>query len=174
MPLAASPSHLCVCVCVCVCVCFQLSQMKSIMASSLTSSSLHNDSAKLYGRVSSNFKLKISLWVLELLLLWSISMHFYTTCPSIHHMHTHYYFRSHSLIEWSWSQNSMLKSYTDDYSLFLRGIADNKSQPVFPPLLGWTSTHIGTMVKPSKSIWIPAKYYKYPMDLLNQGLWVQI
>jgi len=132
MPLAASPSHLCVCVCVCVSLSFQLSQMKSIMASSLTSSSLHNDSA-LYGRVSSNFKLKISLWVLELLLLWSISMHFYTTCPSIHHMHTHYYFRSHSLIEWSWSQNFMLKSYTDDYSLFLRGRANNKSQPVFSP-----------------------------------------
>jgi hypothetical protein len=39
-------------------------------------------------------------------------------------------------------------------------------------VLGWTSTHVGTMLKTPKSIEIASKYYKYGMPRLNQGLWV--
>jgi len=40
--------------------------------------------------------------------------------------------------------------------------------------IGWTNTHLGTLVKIWKSTEIICNYYKYPMLSQNQGLWVQI
>jgi hypothetical protein len=37
----------------------------------------------------------------------------------------------------------------------------------------WTSTHLGTMVKIPKFIWIISKYYKHYILTLNQDLGVQ-
>jgi len=112
---------------------FQLSHMKSIMASNLTSSSLHYDSALLL-QVSSNFKHKIPLWVLELL-VW-ISMHFYNNMP-IHRMHT--LLLQMSLTHWVKLKPKFYAQILHRclIVLFLAEEPIIKLQPIFPPRHPW-------------------------------------